>query len=108
VHCSTIGISEMIVLRCSASDSTVLPEFFLRLVGIFLKNKFRRGKLNLSKIEGGRTLIIFLSLRRNSGGTKQFSGGGQNAPFAPPRKIPGLGYLSNFCWLKLCSYIEGI
>jgi len=39
--------------------------------GIFLENKFRGGKLSLSKIEGGRTLIILksiLSLKDNSGG----------------------------------------
>jgi len=58
--------------------------------GIFLENKFRGGKSSLSKIEGGRTLIILksiLSLRHNSRGAKPFSGG-QNVPFALPRKIP--------------------
>ena len=40
-------------------------------------------------------LILSLShLRHNSGGAKPFSGGA-NAPFAPPRKIPGRGILTD-------------
>jgi len=61
------------------------------MTGIFLENKFKGSKSSLLKIEEGGTLIILksiLSLRDNSVG-KSFSGG-QNAPFAPTRKIPAM------------------
>jgi len=52
-------------------------DYNMQPTGIILENKFRGAKSSLSKIKGGRTLIILkliLSLRHNSGGKTIFRG----------------------------------